>query len=86
VALAEARGAAYTEFGINHMLEPRNVAETNMARLRQAELAAADGDVAARKAALASFVAVWPAATLPPPLRQRVAQLSGPATSSPPPD
>lgn len=74
-ALAAARGRAYTEYDSYNMLRPRKVAEANLAVLRGAELALADGDREAAARSLNRFEQLWPAAKLPAPLRERIRAL-----------
>jgi len=70
--LASARGRAYVEEGSNFMLQPRNVADSNLAVLRGAELSLADGDREAAVRLLARFEKLWPAEKLPNAVRERV--------------
>ena len=54
------------------MLRPRKVAEANLAVLRGAELALADGDREAAARLLNRFEQLWPAPKLPAPVRERI--------------
>jgi tetratricopeptide (TPR) repeat protein len=67
-ALAEARwlsshrGRAYFESNMQLMLEPFNVAESNLALLRAAELSNTLGNVTEAQNSLAAFLTAWPQA------------------------
>lgn len=73
--LARHRGRAYAEYNGNEMLKSLNIAESNLAVLREAELAQRQGkpDVAVQK--LTAFLRLWPEAELPAPLQRRVEAL-----------
>lgn len=58
--LAAHRGRAYTEWSHQHMLQPANLVEGNLALLTAAELSRERGDAAAAAAWLARFDAAWP--------------------------
>lgn len=77
--LSSHRGRAYLEFNVQQVLTPFNVAESNLALLRAAELSAASGDKTAARNSLATFLAAWPQAAklswLAPRLRRLHAQL-----------
>jgi putative peptide modification system cyclase len=74
--LAAHRGRAYLEINSLQMLQARNVAESDLAFLRMAELAHVLGrDDEARKQ-LAAFDAIWPRNSLPSFIAARVENLS----------
>jgi putative peptide modification system cyclase len=60
--LSTHRGRAYFESNMQLMLEPFNVAESNLARLRTAELSNALGDKVAAQKSMAEFLSAWPQA------------------------
>lgn len=76
-ALAEARwlqqhrGRAYVELTCGHCLQALNVADSNLAVLREAELLARAGRHASANEALKRFDRLWPLQTLPDHLRSR---------------
>jgi putative peptide modification system cyclase len=60
--LSSHRGPAYFEVNAQFMLEPFNVAESNMALLRAAELADEQGNKLDAQRSLATFLHAWPQA------------------------
>jgi putative peptide modification system cyclase len=73
--LSAHRGRAYLEINSLHTLQARNVAESDLALLRMAELAhALRRDETAREQ-LAAFDAIWPQASQPPLVAARASQL-----------
>jgi putative peptide modification system cyclase len=58
--LTEHRGRAYLELNSFQILQARNVAESDLASLRMAEVELSRQHVDAAKAELATFLAVWP--------------------------
>ncbi|MBF6023065.1 putative peptide modification system cyclase [Lysobacter niastensis] len=62
--LQQRRGLAYIEQGCGQCLQALNVADSNLAVLRQAELLHAAGDNAGAARAAASFDRLWPAEAL----------------------
>jgi putative peptide modification system cyclase len=58
--LAAHRGRAYAEANVQRILTPFNVAQTNLALLREAELRLALDDRGAAAKSLAKFEAAWP--------------------------
>ena len=74
--LAAHRGRAYLETNSLQMLQARNVAESDIAVLRLAELEhALEHDAEAQKQ-LAAFDAIWPRAAQPPPIAARAERLT----------
>jgi putative peptide modification system cyclase len=69
--IASRRGRAYVESGGLGAQRALLVAESVLARLREAELALAEGQITQASRALADFRAAWAEATLPPALAQR---------------
>jgi putative peptide modification system cyclase len=61
--LSAHRGRAYFESDMQLMLEPFNVAESNLALLRAAELSNALGNKTSTQRSLAEFLGAWPQAT-----------------------
>ena len=60
--LASHRGRAYVEYAVERMLMPFNVAQSDLALLRAAELAHALGDSQKSKRSLDAFLEAWPSA------------------------
>lgn len=60
--LAKHRGRAYAEYSLRQALVPLNVAESNLALLRTAELLHASGDDTGARSALNDFLRNWPKA------------------------
>jgi hypothetical protein len=60
--LSNHRGRAYLEFNVQQMLTPFNVASSDLALLREAELSDALGDRTAAQKSLSDFLNVWPQA------------------------
>jgi putative peptide modification system cyclase len=58
--LAEHRGRAYLELNSFQILQARNVAESNLAWLRMAEIESSNRRTDAAKAHLATFLGLWP--------------------------
>lgn len=73
--LASHRGRAYAEFNGDWMLRPYNVAQSTLALLRSAELAAGSGDLAAARSDLESFTSAWPQTSTESGLAKRIAAL-----------
>ena len=69
--VAEHRGRAYLELNSFQIVQSRNVAESDMAPLRMAELEAAARRDAAAKSHLAAFLAAWPIERQPAPIAAR---------------
>ena len=63
--LQEHRGLAYAQSGCNQCLQVMNVADSNIAVFREAELLARTGRTDAARQALARFDASWSPSTLP---------------------
>ena len=57
--LAAHRGRAYVEWNSQYLLQPMNVAESNLALLATAEIARSSGDVALAEKQLNAFLAAW---------------------------
>jgi hypothetical protein len=80
-ALAEAhwlsshRGRAYVESNMLFTLTPFNVAESDLALLRTAELANASGNAVETQHALSEFGSAWPSAAQLPWIAQRINKL-----------
>jgi uncharacterized protein YdbL (DUF1318 family) len=83
--LTQRRGRAYTEYNASWIARPLNVALTDVALLRVAELSQATGDPATARSALVKFERAWPDATNDQVIGPRLAKLaialkaSGPA-------
>lgn len=58
--LSSHRGRAYLEFNVQQMLTPFNVASSDLALLREAELSDALGDRTAAQTSLSDFLSAWP--------------------------
>ncbi len=69
--LAQSRGRAYAEIGAAWSLQPLNVYDSTLARLRAAELLAARGDREEAQAELRRFDSAWNPPSWPPQLRVR---------------
>jgi hypothetical protein len=69
--LQRRRGLAYVELECGHCLQALNVADSNLATLREAELLYQSGNSSGAKKALESFDRRWPAEVLPDHLRKR---------------
>ncbi len=69
--LQRRRGLAYVELECGHCLQALNVADSNLATLREAELLNQSGNSSGAKKALESFDRRWPAEALPDHLRKR---------------
>ena len=65
------RGLAYVQWGCNQCLQALNVADSNLAILREAEILAKAGKPREARQALARFDAFWVSTGLAPSLRQR---------------
>jgi putative peptide modification system cyclase len=76
VWLAAHRGRAYLEINSFQILEARNVAESDLAHLRMAELTHALGRDDEAREQLAAFDAIWPRNTQPPFVAARAEYLS----------
>ncbi|HEY0659761.1 MAG TPA: putative peptide modification system cyclase [Lysobacter sp.] len=70
------RGLAYVEQGCGQCLQALNVADSNLALLREAELLNRAGKLAEAQKALAGFDRLWPAETLPDHLSVRRSSVS----------
>ncbi len=73
--IAEHRGRAYGEYNSRQMLTPLNVAESNLALLRAAELERARGNATAALASLDAFEKAWPGTGAIETLAKRVRSL-----------
>ena len=73
--LAQHRGRAYAEYNANWIARPFNVAQSDMALLRMAELSHALGDQAAVRTALDQFRLAWPDAARDPFIEPRLGKL-----------
>jgi hypothetical protein len=73
--LAAHRGRAYMEINSYQILQARNVAESDIAVLRMAELAHALGHDEEAQKQLAAFDAIWPRDTQPPLVAERAKRL-----------
>ena len=69
--LQRRRGLAYIELECGHCLQTLNVADSNIAVLRESELLSRSGKSAEARKVLARFDRLWPAETLPVYLRKR---------------
>jgi putative peptide modification system cyclase len=69
--LQRRRGLAYIELGCGHCLQALNVADSNIATLREAELLALSGKSVEASKALQRFDRLWPVEALPNYLRVR---------------
>lgn len=69
------RGRAYAEYNGDWMLRPWNVAQTSLALLRSAELAAAAGDMPQASSELDAFTQAWPQAAGEAGLAKRIGTL-----------
>jgi tetratricopeptide (TPR) repeat protein len=72
------RGRAYLEFNVLQILQARNVAESDLALLRSAELNAKLGKREAQEKALSDFLSTWPQAQQLPFVSPRLAALAKP--------
>ncbi|GAP64851.1 family 3 adenylate cyclase [Mizugakiibacter sediminis] len=70
--LSNHRGRAYAEYNEAWATTPFNVAQSNLALLRQAELLLARGQKGPARAALADFLTAWPNAGDPPSVKERI--------------
>lgn len=73
--LQRRRGLAYIELDCGHCMQALNVADSNVAALREAEVLSRSGRAAEAKQAMAGFVRLWPADAIPAPLRGRYSSL-----------
>ena len=69
--MQERRGLAYVELTCGNCLQALNVADSNLAILREAELLRRAGKASEADAALKRFDRWWPAKSLPDYLRTR---------------
>ena len=75
--LQRRRGLAYVELECGHCLQAMNVADSNLAVLREAELLKRLGKFSEATKALENFDRRWPAEALPDHLRKRREAVSG---------
>lgn len=76
------RGRAYVEVNIDQILQARNVAESDLALLRLAEIAATSGHAQEARQQLSRFESTWPGAHRPASVQRRMDDLAKRLTST----